>query len=133
MYEKHITKDNIELMICEMEDSHLKNTIYFFLKKIKNIIFIGESRREISKYHQELYGYKNICPEEAAKVVKITSARLSYYILEATLRNIVDEQMIKEIVSTFARKEKYIKTYGNLLLENNIDNEDDWLNEDYNE
>ena len=123
MYNKHVSRSGEESIICEMEDCHLINTIYLYLRDLKQLIQTIDCKNNISDYQKELYGYQNITPKKAALITKEISNKLSFYILEGFLRDILTSDIRDLIREAFGRKDKYTKIYNNFLLEKRIDND----------
>jgi len=124
MFEKHKTREGQIMMICEMDDKHLLNTIIMNLRTIKDIIFIANTTEPLDLYEAELYGHKKINKKQAAQFTKEFAKKIAPYILEATIRNIVTE-LIPEIQRTFNRNTMYIKKLSLNFLPNDIEEDDE--------
>ena len=102
MYEEHRTKDGKEMLICQMDDKHLGNTINLFLNKL------GEAKRlltlEISenKFKSALRGRSSKDLTKAAeRAIREITEKLYPYLAESMLRGIYYTERMQAI---FERK-----------------------------
>ena len=117
----HRTRDGYTMPINQMEDSHLINTIDFFIKKLKQSKEIL-SMKETSKFYKSLYntGSEDL-EEQAIEYVSQFEDKIGDYIYEALIRNIDIKEYIKEIQSLIERSARIIIT---ALIEEPKEDED---------
>jgi hypothetical protein len=127
MFDKHKTQGGVTLMICEMDDQHLINTIKIILRKINAINLFSMSENNIDDYEMELYEYPKVNKKDAAKLTKKASLALAPYILELCLRGLPNEITI-DLQKTFNRTKQFIRKHNIPLLLNDKqhDDEDSW-------
>jgi hypothetical protein len=129
MFEKHKDRGGNVLMICEMGDSHLINTIKMILRKIKEISIFSMNEDNIDVYEQELYEYSKIDKKKAANLTKKASIALAPYILELCLRGLSNE-IETDLQTAFSRNKQFIRKYNMPLLINEQHDNDECESED---
>ena len=97
----HVTKEGKRMLIAEMDDDHLLNTIHLFVKAM-NEVYLA-SRGVSNKYQSKLYGVEVLDPEQAAIMINDFLSQAAPYFFEAFFRS-----------STLVRMEKH-ETIINLM------------------
>lgn len=119
MYKYHTTRGGESMLVCEMTDSHLINTINLKLRKLEGILAVADQLKDSDEYQRHLYNRQNIDPGMAADATKEIANQLEPYIMEAVLRNI-DDQIRNYMQIVFGRKEAVPKI-GKIMLLNSSD------------
>ena len=123
----HKTKNWQTMLIAQMDNDHLVNTINLIIKQIKDWQEILESWFSKSNLDAILSWYTSPkLKEKAEDVIKRNLKNLPYYIFEATIRWI---SYTNELQWLFARESWLGK--DNLYLWNNYDDNDDDYDYDY--
>lgn len=94
MLRTHRTSEGETLLICEMDDTHLVNTIRQKCARIQRLLSTSRTpRADLSPAMQHLYrGTEIIDPVESAKRAASEIEKLESYLAEALLRkNVADE------------------------------------------
>jgi len=100
----HVTKEGNKLLISEMENSHLGNTILYILRQIDTAKKMLEGKTERSEFEKAIYGnYKTMDKEDLQEIIRGRSEILQPYLGEAMLRGL---DYTKELQETFERAEK---------------------------
>lgn len=82
---EHKTKNWEILLIAEMEDEHLKNTIDLIIKNIENYFNMLKNKEELD-INNIIYWRRNFTKAELKNFIKNSSERLVFYIFEAQIR-----------------------------------------------
>lgn len=102
MIGKHTTIDGKTMLIAQMKDSHLENTIELYLKKIEGAKDILEAKVSVSKFRGSLYGFDdNTLAMKAKKQIRALTGKLLPYLAEAMLRGI---NFTEDLQRVFERK-----------------------------
>ena len=88
MYEIHVTNEGVQMMVCEMEDNHLLNTIKLYCRQLKKVVSLIRAAAPMDEYDRALYGIDTLKPEDAAKLTQRFATKLAPYVLEASLRGL---------------------------------------------
>ncbi len=100
----HITKDGKKMLISQMENNHLLNTIKFYLNKIESAKKYLESKINMNNFKSALYGINNEQVSKKAKEsIPIITNKLLPYIFEAALRGVDITELLQNV---YERKEK---------------------------
>jgi len=102
MYKTHTTTQGKSMLVCEMGDQHLVNTIKFFCRKLQIVVEKARASQPLDRYEKALYGLKQISPEDAADLTRRMAEVMAPYVLEATLRGLSD-QITKDIQLAYSR------------------------------
>lgn len=120
MFETHETRDGQEMMICQMSDEHLLNTIRVYCTKIEQCVKVinGIQNIEGGKLIAVLnpkYSQENMI-EQATYTIKKLDKNIQPYIMEAALRGINVTELIQK---AYQRKAK-IATPESILIDSSI-------------
>lgn len=130
MFRYHTTKDGQTMLICEMDDQHLVNTILLLEKKFQEIKTFSEDN-VTNDYERYLYNRKVITSKELAEKTKDIAELIAPYVLEAVLRGI---QITLTVQRMFGRKERVQPVQNFNLLTSNLSDDSYWedveLNDD---
>jgi hypothetical protein len=126
MYNYHKTKESDIMLICEMEDSHLANTIRYFGRKLESMRRLADNGK-ISEYEKRLYNRQSISQTDLADITKEVANRLAPYALEASLRGLPITEDIRRIFMRTQKVERQTDVIH--LLENEKNRVDTTLNE----
>ena len=100
----HRTEEGRRIYISQMENSNLKNTIIYILRKIENNKRILNSSGDMTQLKMVLYNIvKDNLIKEAGTEIKISVEKLYPYLAEAMLRGF---NFSAELQTTFDRKGK---------------------------
>lgn len=88
MFDKHRARDGNEILIAQMSDSHLVNTIRMLCARLKQARLYTEQPQSI------LYEALGVSPEgwnrdDALDIIRWVHGKLPAYVTEATLRGLV--------------------------------------------
>lgn len=86
MLEYHTTGDGRTLLIAQMTDKHLGNTVNLLFRRVAELRDLAEVAPSMSPFSRALYGVTEINPEEAGRVVAQAVRKLYPYIAELVLR-----------------------------------------------
>jgi len=86
MFNKHYTKEGHEILIADMEDSHLNNFIQLQFKKISDMKTIANAEVELDVFQKTLYGFEDIDIETVAEKTRMIIEDMYPYLAEAFLR-----------------------------------------------
>ncbi len=89
----HTDKEGNRMLIAEMNDKHLVNTINFQIRRLKSLRNASTIGDKVSKFDQVLYGIDDLDEGRAAHHFKDQLVCLSPYIIEAYVRGL-DESAI---------------------------------------
>ena len=130
MYKYHTTINGESMLICEMSNNHLINTINLYLRKLEAVLKIANQSENISEYQKVLYNRQVVDQGMAADATKEVADKLEPYVMEAVLRNI-DGEFREFMQIVFDRKEAVSKIQKIMSLNactvypiDNDDNED---------
>lgn len=90
MFESHITKDGQSMLICQMDDKHLSNTIKAYcreIEKCRKVVTQPSVENQMIAIFSSNYSQANI-KEQAANHLKIYHQKLQAYLGEALLRGL---------------------------------------------
>jgi hypothetical protein len=90
MINRHTTKEGHEMLVAEMGDDHLLNTVSMYIRRATQ----AKSRMNDtsqSEYARHLYGASQATPAEVALEVGAIMRRLTPYIAELYMRQIGEE------------------------------------------
>lgn len=96
----HRTRDDRTMLICEMDDNHLSNTISMFITNIGKAKTLLEMTKNGGRddFESALFGdYKSLSKHELKKIIKDNSDRLQYYLGEAMLRGMDFSKQLQEL------------------------------------
>lgn len=88
MYEKHKTANGRKMMICQMDDNHLRNTILLFLKNVEEAKTLLTGTVQENKFRSALYGQDENLEKKAKGMIHSLTEKLYPYLAEAMLRGI---------------------------------------------
>ena len=100
---KHVTKDRRVIPLCEMEDSHLKNTIGYFAQRLSYARMVLDDQR--SRFDAVVYSDEDE-KEGAEDFVERYDELIGPYVLEAMIRDINVTDSIDLIRTTLQRASK---------------------------
>lgn len=104
MFKKHITRNGESMLVVEMNDSHLFNTIQLMCNQIKDIrASVDPGDSTMSTLDQELYQVKPIDAAEAARRIKDKAEALYPYLAEAWLRPAIIQGVQVVVQDAFGR------------------------------
>lgn len=86
MLEHHQARDGRVLLIAQMDDSHLQNTIKLYLRRLNEARSLAQVQFNDDPFERALYGVKEIKPEQAGEVAAIIIRKMYPYLAELTLR-----------------------------------------------
>lgn len=104
----HKTKDGKQLLIAEMDNNHIKNTIKMFCIRIEGLSDIVDNggTNALPKSQFVIAGgaklYKALSPEAAAGKLQYFVKKIQPYVLEAAIRGI---ELTAELQKAFNRQE----------------------------
>ena len=89
----HTTKDGIVMLIADMDDEHLSNTIGLFCRKIKAArLHIQKPKK--TDFLSSLFVDEDDIDHEA--IIKKSTERLLWYIFEASIRGMIFSGMLQQ-------------------------------------
>lgn len=102
MFVRHTTKDGRTIRICQMDDTHLRNTIIMYLDKIKKAKeTIDGDFSKIDRFNANLLGInQEKLQKKADDFIRKMTNKLYAYIAEASLRGF---DFKKELQEAFGR------------------------------
>jgi len=111
MIEKHKTKDGKLLLVSQMDDNHLKNTIGLVCRAIEKAIEGLEVDTEVSKKQAALYGInRDHIRTHCSNALPVLTQKLYPYAAEAALRGIdISERLQKAFGRTEAEGQFNVK------------------------
>lgn len=97
MFDTHTTKTGQEILIAQMEDSHILNTIRALMARLEAARHYAEAPQTASVLYEAL----NVKPEgwdkkDALACIRWVHERIPAYILEATLRGLEVTQLVQQ-------------------------------------
>lgn len=93
MLEQHTTRDGTTMLIAQMDDRHLLNTIKLFSKALPEFRNIAESNESVSM-DDILYNVpEEMSPEDAIVLWRNTVRHLQPYLAEALLRDAIRDDV----------------------------------------
>jgi hypothetical protein len=111
MFETHTTKDGQSMLICQMEDRHLSNTIKSFcreIEKCRKVITQPSVENELIAIFNSGYSQANL-KEQAVNQLKKYHQRLQPYLGEALLRGL---DLSKELKIAYGRIGQIKNSFG---------------------
>jgi hypothetical protein len=89
MFATHVTSTGRRMMICQMDDAHLVNTICLLLRRAEEAKgAIAHQPDATSPFAKALYGVQEVDPAQAAGVVRLIIEQMYPYIAEIVLRGL---------------------------------------------
>jgi len=133
MFKYHTTANGETMLICEMEDDHLMNTIKMVSKRFLEYKKHQTETSGQSEYERHLYNRSSVSPKDLADKTKEIADLLAPYILEGVLRGY---QLYPLVQETFGRKEAVpkVNNYSRITtgtvslstLEEMLDEDEEW-------
>ena len=84
----HKTREGVEMLIADMTDEHLLNTIHAAAGGIKNLRLALEAPVSVSAFERVMYKRKTMSEEDIAEKLEWTMNHLGAYVFEAALRGL---------------------------------------------
>jgi len=103
--DKHRTKEGVTIGIPEMEDSHLRNTIYLFIDRMKEVT--AAMHQDNLKQYVITEGVE-FDVEDAKRAFQSLKDKLKRYLYEATLRGMADDELAKKLQEAHGRSGRII-------------------------
>ena len=122
----HVTKEGEKMLISEMDNSHLQNTIQYILKQINIAKNMLDGKIERNEFEKAIYGnYKTIDKDELQEIIRTRAELLQPYLGEAMLRGL---DFTSELQTTFEREGKIVvhSPFESTLLLEESDYDDDF-------
>lgn len=88
MLETHTTSDGHKMLVAEMRDSHLMNTIRLYCRKMQDTRNSIDAKGQMSPVERAMYDLPEHTPEEAGWELKRLANHLYPYLAEAFLRGL---------------------------------------------
>lgn len=105
MFQKHKTKDGRKMLICEMTNRHLSNTISMLLTQLRQVndALDGNAKFNATPSQIAMRGVRkaSLDFDELAKMQRIIVDKLYPYLAEAFLRGMFE--LIEEVQAAFGR------------------------------
>ena len=89
MFKTHTTREGDQMLVAEMSDSHLLNTVELNIRKAETAKGKAQAL-PTSDYARGLYGVKRVDAEEAGRMVRTIMDAMTPYIAEMWVRGIGD-------------------------------------------
>lgn len=97
MLETHNSNDG-PIMICQMDDSHLTNTIRLFCRRITQVRAAAQAPPDGDDYSRALYSIRKMDAETAGEINRLALTKLYPYLAEALLRGLdVREHLVEAV------------------------------------
>ena len=119
MYKNHTTKDGETIMICQMKDSHLRNTIIYLIRRMR------EAQTYIKSNNSDSFNMMNLVTNEsnvirvnvtmAKCIIKRTHEVLPDYLFEANLRGLSMVDITSLLQLAYSRKSAMITNTLHIL------------------
>ena len=126
MKKYHETKNGEKMLIAQMDDTHLINTIKLYASKIEQSLAMIDKYSTLKESEKILYGFeynnKDLI-KEATQLIQSSTDGLTAYVFEASIRNLNVSQYLQKAFSRTAKIEKF--NSQSILPEH--DDEDDFL------
>lgn len=103
MLEKHRTRDGTTMLIAQMDDEHLCNTIYCLLRKVQEAQMAAQNIDTATKFQRRLYNLPEVSEEEVADMTRAVIQGLYPYLAEAYLRGLEGPRLV--LVEVLGRKD----------------------------
>lgn len=117
---QHTTRNGETILISEMEDSHLKNTISYKIKKLRMAKAILRANNEKpDEFFESIYNRPRLSKSEAKNHVKYFMKNVAPYILEMMIREEDVSECISDIQTLLERKSQLSEIDIPLLQESN--------------
>lgn len=133
MLKTHTTAQGTTMLIAEMDDDHLKNTIFLFTRKLRQLKAIAANGNGNNELENRLYDRPNMIDAEEAIYLWQETIKLLYpYLAEALVRKAIFEKIHEELVDVLGRHmpiEKAPRLFDKPQLPDVIEHED-WPNAD---
>lgn len=117
----HVTKDGVKLLIAQMSDRHLVNTIKMHLRGVQQAAVFLDNEPDSNpqaRYKRALYGQRTVTAEELAAAVQIALANALPYIGELFLRGDVDgADEVRQILTEILGRERELPDGPMYMLE----------------
>ena len=122
----HVTKDGRKMLIAEMDDNHLENTIKYVLRQIAMAKALLDGNIKQSKFDNAIYGkYKQFDEEDLSDLLRNRTQIIQFYLGEAMLRGM---SFTNELQEVFERNEKLVvaSPFETRLMLENFDDVDEF-------
>jgi len=103
MLETHVTRDGERMLIAEMDDEHLLNTLKAFARAAKKLHGMLGGKQTSDPYLCSLYGVERIDPEVAAMKIRQAIVKMYPYLAEAWFRRLVDDDLRDMLAEVLGR------------------------------
>jgi len=102
---KHVTRDRRVIPLCDIDDSHLRNIINYYAKRLSLARMVLDQQR--SRFDAVLYADEDE-QEGAEEFVENYDEIIGPFVLEALIRNLDIEDAIDLIRNTLQRTSKRV-------------------------
>jgi len=85
---KHQTANGDVLLVSEMSDEHLANTLRQQARGLRTLYALAQNRAVASPYLRKLYGFQEMNEETAASLIREAISRMYPYLAEAWFRGL---------------------------------------------
>lgn len=103
MYKYHTTAEGKTMLICQMSDPHLLNTIKLIMRNTLALHAAAENSNNQTAYERRLYDQPTLSPEMLADKIKGVADLIAPYVLEASLRGLEVSDLLQAM---FKREEQ---------------------------
>lgn len=124
MLEEHRTKDGNVMLIAEMTDSHLKNTIKLFIRKMMEVRHACATQPELGPMERAMYGISEADPTEGGRLLRVITQKLYPYLAELFLRGIDEDSEIRLALVEAVGGRSHAVVGAVIRLVSNIDDDD---------
>ncbi|MBW4687749.1 MAG: hypothetical protein KME40_22230 [Komarekiella atlantica HA4396-MV6] len=125
MFETHTSKDGITVLICQMDDRHLSNTVKAYcreIEKCRKVVTQPSAENQMIAIFNSNYSQANI-KEQVVNQLKIYHERLQPYLGEALLRGL---NLSNELKIAYGRTGQIKNAFGITLELVEGDNDHDY-------
>lgn len=120
----HVTKEGDKILISQMDDNHLKNTINFICREIEKCKSISVTSSEVSKFQKKIIGIDDEDLEDRMMDrAKNYSEALVYYLAEIALRGIDMSQLVQQVFERNGPQPRFNIDDDNLRYSVDLDDE----------
>ncbi|MEA5603208.1 hypothetical protein [Nostoc sp. UHCC 0252] len=132
MFETHISKDGVTVLVCQMDSKHLSNTIKAYcreIEKCRKVVNQPSVENQMIAIFNSNFSQSNL-KEQAVKQLKIYHERLQPYLGEALLRGL---NLSNELKIAYGRTGQIKNAFCGITLEliQGDDDDDDGYEDDY--